>query len=103
MDGNTAMKCPTDVASLLLRIIGLALLNVRGFGFTKGDANRCAIEADHVHNLPDLIENFSAGALRYYLDVSRAQYRRLIANEPGTSKLFESVWDQLDEYMKTVH
>ena len=94
------MECPTEVASLLLKIIGLALLNVRGFGFTKGDANRCAIEADHVHNLPGLIENFSAGALRYYLDVARPEYCRLVANEPGMIKLFEPAWSQLDEYAK---
>jgi hypothetical protein len=92
------MECPAEVESLLLKIVGIALVNIRGVGFLESDANGCANEADHVHNLPNLIENFSRSGLRYYMDVYRPEYLRLFG-DTGRGKLFESAWKALDEYV----
>jgi|SRR5579859_1132496 len=95
------MRCPDEVAGCLSRIVSVALVNVRGFGFTQGDARRCAIEADHVHNLPGLIVNFSMGALRYYYDVARPEYIRQLTKDKGTLLMFQPLWDELEAYLNT--
>jgi hypothetical protein len=33
-----------------------------------------AVEADHIHNLPTLIENYSPELLRYYWDAERVSF-----------------------------
>ena len=95
------MRCPDKVAGCLSKIVSLALVNVRGFGLTQGDAGRCAIEADHVHNLPGLMVSFSLGALHYYLDVARSEYVRQITKEKGTLSMFQPLWDELEAYVNT--
>lgn len=95
------MRCPDKIAGCLSRIVSLALVNVRGFGLTQGDAKRCAIEADHVHNLPGVMANFSVGALRYYLDVARPEYVRQVTKEKGTLSMFQPLWDELEAYLNT--
>jgi len=62
------MKCPPDVAEVLAEIIYWALVRIRGYGFA-GDARRCAHEADHAHNLPALIYDYSPDLLLYYFSL----------------------------------
>jgi hypothetical protein len=93
----TAMECPDGIALLLLKIIGIGLINVRGFAWQGGGAEPCAIEADHIHNLPGLLANFTQSRLRYYMDVYRPEYLRQVGSTGGAA-LFEPIWKSLDEY-----
>lgn len=93
-------ECPVEIEAALLKILSLALVNIRGFGMTEPDAARCAAEADHVHNLPSLIGSYSAGALGYYLDVCVPEYVRLVGQNSGTAKLFQPLWEKLREYQQ---
>lgn len=95
------MRCPSETESILLKIIAQALLRIRALGFTEGDANKCAIEADHVHNLPMLIENYSEGGIRYYLDVYRKEYIRALGSDRDSPRWFQPLWDQLESLTKT--
>jgi hypothetical protein len=67
------MNCPPAIAEVLLDILRQGILRARVAGWS-GDGDRCAVEADHIHNLPDLIQNFSPERLRYYWDAERSSF-----------------------------
>lgn len=60
---------------ILLEIIQDGLLQIRAAA-EIGDIELCRIEANHLHNLPSLIKNFSLDLLGYYIDVEAKQYLR---------------------------
>jgi hypothetical protein len=39
-----------------MQILRIGLLRIRAFG-EEGLADRCAIEADHLHNLPEIVHS----------------------------------------------
>ena len=84
------MQCPADIAAVMYEILRFALIRIRGFGF-GGDGRRCAHEADHVHNLPDLIRSYSPERLLYYWDLERP----LFINKVEECRVFEDCWQQL--------
>ena len=86
------MNCPPDLATILLDILGLGLLQARAAGWS-GDAARAAVEADHVHNLPGLLADYSPARLRYYWDTERAAY--LARTPPARAASFQAFWEQL--------
>jgi hypothetical protein len=87
------MVCPPDIAEILLEIIKTAVLRIRALGWS-GNAAQCAIEADHVHNLPALLGHYSPDQLSYYLDVSRPSF---IQQAKGADvDAFEHLWASLE-------
>ena len=48
------MVCPPEIAEILLGIIEWGLIDIRVLGW-DGHADRCAVEEDHIHNLPRLL------------------------------------------------
>jgi hypothetical protein len=54
-----------EIEAQLLKILSHGLLRIRALGY-EGNAKACAIEADHLHNLPSLITNFESERLSYY-------------------------------------
>jgi hypothetical protein len=87
------MKCPPEVARVLMSILRAGLLRIRIMGW-GAKASRCAVEADHLHNLPDLLCDFSAERLLYYWEAERAEFLRQSTEEDGTP--FRPFWDQLE-------
>ena len=69
------MTCPPDIAAVLLQILRAGVLNARAAGWA-GDARRSAAEADHVHNLPDVLADYSPDRLAHYRDVEIPAFRR---------------------------
>lgn len=69
------MKVSEEIKRRLLKILESGVLNIR-YLINKGEYKYCLVEADHIHNLPGLIENFSQELLNYYLDVEVDQYLR---------------------------
>lgn len=92
------MKCPSEVAVILAEILKLGLLRIRSFGLKK-NAARCAIEADHVHNLPFLLANFSDDLLRFYLDVERTSFLQQASADAEIA--FGSLWRHLDNSLSS--
>lgn len=88
------MTCPPAIADLLLAILAEGVLRCRSAGWA-GDAARCAIEADHIHNLPSLIEEFSPEALHYYWEVERPAYLQQTTVAGISPATFEPFWQQL--------
>lgn len=89
------MNCPPDVENALLEILRIGLLQVRNSAW-EGDPQRCAVEADHLHNLPQLLQQFSLETLRYYYEVERPAY---IDQCPDAVHLFEPHWETLAEFL----
>ena len=96
------MKCPDDIAPTIIELISTAVIRVRAAGWS-GDAELCAIEADHVHNLPGLLLNFSFELLGFYWRVERESFRRAatdLAARTGTAadfRVFEKTWTSLEQ------
>lgn len=84
------MSREEELRQILLKIIHSGILSARASGWS-GDAARCAIEADHIHNLPNLVVSLRLEALSYYYDVTRAVY---IKQSPEVD-LFRKDWNRL--------
>src|SRR3954453_11829226 len=69
----TAMLPPPEVSQIILAILKTGLLRVRSLAWS-GQVDRCATEADHLHNLPGLLADYSEEMLQYYWDVERPSY-----------------------------
>lgn len=91
------MECPNDIAVVLLRIINTALLRIRRLA-QDGMSERCEIEADHVHNLPSLLEQYSDELLVFYWNVERPEF---ISQSPENSQgQFSIEWDTLSQLLE---
>jgi hypothetical protein len=86
------MTCPPAVAAILLDLLRHGLLTCRAAGWRR-NAARCAAEADHLHNLPDLIADYSGERLRYYWDVERPAFAATCA--PEELGWWEEQWARL--------
>ncbi|HEX3627410.1 MAG TPA: hypothetical protein VH280_18545 [Verrucomicrobiae bacterium] len=62
-----------EVRAAIAEILKIALLTIREKS-AGGDSKTCEIESDHVHNLPDLLVNFTDELLRFYYTVERREY-----------------------------
>jgi hypothetical protein len=90
------MTCPTEIAGILTEILTTGLLKIRALGWS-GSAGRCAIEADHIHNVPDLLAHYSPERLVYYWDVERPSY---IGQTPASElAVWEPLWRQLNGHV----
>ena len=79
-------------AETLLEIVRVGLLNIRNFAFA-GRVHEAAVEADHLHNIPEILVSRSDVLLQYYLRVSRAAFK---SECTWTYAQFEPLWSQLD-------
>jgi hypothetical protein len=72
-----------------LDILHVGILQTRQAGW-QGDSQRCAHEADHLHNLPALLSDYSPEALAYYCDVTVPAF--VSQSDPGALVNFEPLW-----------
>ncbi len=91
------MTCPPDVATILLEILAQGVLQARAAGWS-GDAAWAAAEADHVHNLPGLLADYSPAHLRYYWDAERPAYLARVT--PDRESAFRPLWEQLRSHVE---
>ena len=75
------MKIPETLQESLLAIVEMGIVNIR-FQCQGGRYESCEAEANHIHNIPGLVQDFSADKLAYYLEVELPQYLREIGNHP---------------------
>jgi hypothetical protein len=92
------MNCPTEIAQILTRLLTTALLRIRALGWS-GNAQRCAIESDHVHNLPDLLAQYSPERLVYYWEIERTAYMSQSADSELES--WKPLWAQLKLHLES--
>ncbi|MEJ7637373.1 MAG: type II toxin-antitoxin system HicB family antitoxin [Singulisphaera sp.] len=91
------MKSSQSIASILLEILARGILSIRA---SAGDPGRCVIEADHIHNLPNLIRDYSPQLLSFYWEVERASF---ISQTPEDLLAgFEPLWRDLSPHVTSV-
>jgi len=89
------MQCPSEIAEILCEILTTGLLRIRALGWNQ-NPGRCALEADHLHNLPALLADFRPELLEFYWNVSRISYiQQCSPKETG----FEPLWKALGEHI----
>ncbi|MBI5759876.1 MAG: hypothetical protein HZA46_15260 [Planctomycetales bacterium] len=86
------MQCPDDVREVVSDILTTGLLRVRSLAWA-GDASRCAIEADHLHNLPSLLGNYEPEKLSYYWHVEKPAFES--ASRSVSLDEFDPLWARL--------
>jgi hypothetical protein len=86
------MSIEEDIKRLLLSLLRTGILRVRAFAH-QDCSDRCAIEADHIHNLPDLIRNPRLELLTYYFDHERPAFIKRVPD----FEAFEPDWLRLGE------
>ena len=91
------MECPAEILPRLTNIIGTGLLSIRIHG-SAGHAERCAIEANHIHNLPNLIADYRPELLKYYWEIERVAYLRVSQKAEGEK--FKEQWNALATFLK---
>jgi hypothetical protein len=91
-------NCPEDVAQAIAQIIQTGVLSIRAAAW-NGDAEYCAIEADHLHNLPALLMDFRNELLDYYLDSTRGRYLESLSTvKDANSDAYRPQWERLEQY-----
>jgi len=80
-----------EIRRILLDILQVGLLRIRGYG-NSGLAEACSLEADHLHNLPVLIQYLRREDLLYYYNVERPCFLNLVTSNVDAFKL---LWEQL--------
>jgi hypothetical protein len=86
----SVMSCSTEIATILLKLLSLGILRIRAY---SNNPIRCVIEADHIHNLPELVRNFSQSSLLYYWDVERPSFIEQVGESDCLA--FETLWNDL--------
>ena len=73
-------------------ILFWGLLNIRNLSH---DPQRCIAEADHLHNIPELLRNFHNKDLhRYYWEAMRPSF--INASKPEWLPRFQELWAELE-------
>ena len=93
------VNCPSAIADVLTGILTTGLLRIRALG-SSGNAQRCALESDHLHNVPDLLVHYSPERLTYYWEIERPAY----INQTPHDELvvWEPLWRQLSGHVKAL-
>lgn len=84
-----------NIRRVLLEILSIGLLRIRGLAQQENSVE-CFIEADHLHNIPDIIEHLRTEYVRSYYESYRLAF--LDASNTDTSQ-FGSLWTKLGELL----
>jgi hypothetical protein len=86
-----------DIKGVLIEILHMGLLRIRALG-NSGDAEACSLEADHLHNLPELVRSFRWELLHFYFTVERHAF---LSSGPRGPEQFSPLWDRLGILIET--
>ncbi|RYX86133.1 hypothetical protein EON83_02625 [bacterium] len=76
-----------------LDILTQGLLIIRSAAF-QGDSEQCHIEADHLHNIPELLQHLDKEELHdFYWSITRADY--IQRSKPEYSCSYQNLWEEL--------
>jgi hypothetical protein len=100
MTTTMTTECPEQVQIRLLAILQLGLLNIRSCA-ERQDHIRCGAEANHLHNIPALILDFSQDKLQFYMSIEVPQYLQDINNQASSE--MRQLWKLLTDWMQEQH
>jgi hypothetical protein len=84
------MSRDEEIRAVLLNLLSTGLLRVRASAW-DGLIEKCALEADHLHNLPALVGSLNPATLRYYYEKERPRFMKSVSNTAG----FDADWERL--------
>ena len=90
------MKCPSEIAEIIAGILTTGLLRIRALGWNQ-NSKRCAVEADHLHNLPMLLADYKPELLDFYWETERIAF--IQHSSPEEFAGFEPLWNALAEHV----
>jgi hypothetical protein len=94
------MNCPPAIVEVMLKILYTGLLQIRVSGW-RNDAAACARQADHIHNIPLLLTEFSPERLLYYWQAERPQATN--SSESQWIDAFLPLWARLEKLLPTTN
>jgi hypothetical protein len=95
--------CPDEVRIAVAEILRTGLVRIRQAA-GGADPALCFIEADHLHNLPTLLERYSDELLRFYLSVEREAYLNQLRRHKARNnshhdvRVMQAPWSALERY-----
>lgn len=92
--------CPAEVADAIISILRQAILLIRQAG-NADDADWCAVEANHVHNLPTLLQIYNRAKLERYLAWAQTGYAHDFQErfQRGPT-IYVEQWQRLETFRK---
>jgi hypothetical protein len=87
----------TRIWQVLLEILNVGLLRVRSAAFA-GRSDECALEADHLHNIPAVLQSKRLDLLRYYLTTERPSFEMRASHV----EQFLPLWAELGQLLVEV-
>jgi hypothetical protein len=91
------MSCSPEMSEIVLELIRTGILRIRAAGW-ENQPELCAHEADHIHNLPRLLQDYAPELLDYYWNVERPAY---VASSTLTSlSEWEPLWTRLMPFVR---
>ncbi|HZI56246.1 MAG TPA: hypothetical protein VFF39_05700 [Verrucomicrobiae bacterium] len=89
------MAVHEEIRDVLCDLLRIGLLRIRALG-DQGMAKKCSAEADHLHNLPELIKTPGRKELlSHYYNISRLGFLKECDNDEE----FQPLWDRLAKLM----
>lgn len=98
---------PKHVAEAILNILSGGIITIRALANSRAalaDSTAAPrldaifVHADHIHNLPYLLNNFSRASLEHYYECMRPGFMRLCPDE-RTLAMHENDWRLIREYL----
>jgi len=90
------MTCPHEIAEILSGILSHGILQIRAKAWNE-DSQSVAELADHIHNLPMLLIDFSPEKLSYYWETERTIFFDRVENE--LSAPYADMWNRLESFV----
>jgi hypothetical protein len=85
-----------EIKGVLLDILQVGLMRIRAFG-NSGLAEACSAEADHLHNIPVLIQSPRREELLYYYDIEGPAF---LSVTTSNTEQFTVLWERLGKLVK---
>jgi hypothetical protein len=95
------IKNSDEVCQIFLEILREGLLRIRTAGWS-GRSEVCALEADHLHNIPTILSKCTLASISYYYDIERPAFLRMTATD-SKPELFEPYWERLRAALIQIH
>jgi hypothetical protein len=91
------MRCPDPIAEALAGILQLGIMQARSAAWA-GENDLCAALTDHIHNLPDLLADFSDDRLAFYWQTERPTFISCVDDD--ISKPYTDIWSELETHIR---
>ena len=91
------MNCPPALSTIITDILYHGLLAIRA----SGEPTECTLIADHLHNLPHLLQDYSVDSLQYYWDVERPCFAERCTVDQ--LEFWESKWERLRPHIEAAN